>query len=338
MEWPFEEDKFGVSCPNYTQAHAVRQTGKLWRGLPRLMLWMKDTSSEYRKSTLSSCAVGAVVYALLLSYAHAATAASDPTQNVPPRTWVVDAAQNEIALLQKSDVYLRYRMKIVDQKGEQVRDVIESKDGTVARLILRDGRALTAEEDKAERERLDDMVASPGAYARHVKNDSGGSKLAAEMIRQMPDAMIYTYTPGQPQSGHDEGNGQVVLDYHPNPGWSPPSMAAEALTGLEGRVWIDVKTHQMLRMEGHIFKPVNFGWGMLAHIYPGGQLALEQTNAGQRRWIYSHFTQDISVRTLMVKTLNVHKQIDASGFQVLPGALTYQQAVQQLLDTPLPSH
>jgi hypothetical protein len=252
----------------------------------------------------------------------------------PPRDWAADAAANEIVTLQRSDTYLRYRMHVVDRKGDQTRDVIESKDGTVARLILRDGRALTAEEDTGERERLNDVIASPENYAKHVKNDAEGKKLAIMLVRQMPDAMIYSYVPGQPQFGHD--GGEVVLDYHPNPKWSAPSTMAEALTGLEGRIWIDAKTHGMVRMEGRVFKPVNFGWGVLAHIYPGGQLALEQTNVGGRRWIYTHFTQEVSVRALMVKTMNVHAQIDAFDFQILPGPMSYQEAIRQLLATPLP--
>jgi hypothetical protein len=264
-------------------------------------------------------------------------AAQTAAMAIPPRQWAIDAATNEIGMLQHNAPYLRYRMHVVDQKGDQVRDVIESKDGTVARLILRDGRPLTADEDTAERERLNDMIASPSNYERHVKNDASGKKLAADLIRLMPDAMIYTYTPGQPKTGHDTGGDQVVMDYAPNPKWSPPSTTAEALTGLEGRIWIDAKTRNMLRMEGTIFKPVNFGWGMLAHIYPGGKLLLEQTDAGGGRWIYTSFTQEVSVRALMLKTLNVHTQVDASAFQVLPGALSYQDAIKQLLETPLPS-
>jgi hypothetical protein len=103
-------------------------------------------------------------------------------------------------------------------------------------------------------------------------------------------------------------------------------------------MWIDVKTHTLLRMEGHIFKPVNFGWGMLAHIYPGGKLELEQTDAMGQRWIYSHFTEEVSVRALMVKSMNVHTQVDASAFQILSGPLSYQDAIKLLLATPLPTH
>lgn len=252
-----------------------------------------------------------------------------------PRSWVVAAAANELTALHHPNSYLRYRMRVIDMKGDQVRDVIESKDGTVARLILRDGRPLTEDEDTAERQRLNDMIASPSDYFKHVKNDGEGRKLADQLIRLMPDAMIYTYAPGQPQTGRN-GGVEVVLDYKPNPKFSPPSTSAQALTGLEGRVWIDAKSHQVVRMEGTVFRAVNFGWGMLAHIYPGGHLVLEQENAGGNRWIFTKFNEDVSVRALMVKTIHVHTNVEAGSFQTLPGPIGYQDAVRMLLDTPLP--
>lgn len=262
-------------------------------------------------------------------------AAGSVLPSVPPRSLVADAAQNELVALHHKDSYLRYRMETVSEKGHQVRDVIESKDGTVARLILRDGKPLSAEQDASERERLNDLIASPAAYAKHVKNGESEKTMADKLVPLMPDAMINTYTPGQPQSGRNGGAPEIVLDYKPNPKWVPPSTQAQALTGLEGRVWIDAKTHYVVRMEGTIAHPVNFGWGMLAHIYPGGRLEMNQTNVGGNRWIFTDFSMQLSVRALMVKTLNIHSSANASGFQVID-PMSYQDAVRLLLATPLP--
>jgi hypothetical protein len=264
-----------------------------------------------------------------------ASAMADPLAG-PPRSWAVDAVANELIALHHPNSYLRYRMHVVDSKGDQVRDVIESKDGSVARLILKDGRPLTEEEDKAERQRLDAMIASPSDYAKHIKDDSSGRKMADELMRLMPDAMTFTYTPGQPQTGTNGGGQEVVLDYKPNPKFSPPTTASQALTGLEGRAWIDVKSHQLVHMDGTIFRGINFGWGVLAHIYPGGQLALEQANVGGSRWIFTHFEEKVSARALMVKTINIHTKVDAGSFQTL-GPMGYQDAIHILLNTPLPS-
>jgi hypothetical protein len=256
--------------------------------------------------------------------------------SVPPRSWAIDAAANELLALHHNVSYLRYRMHAINDKGDQTRDMIESKDGTVARLILRDGKPLTEEQDKAERARLNDMLASPAAFAKHIKNGDTEKKIADTLVPLMPDAMLYSYTPGQPQTGNNGGALQIVLDYKPNPKFSAPNTEAEALTGLEGRIWIDAKSHYLVRMEGTIFHPVNFGWGMLAHIYPGGKLVLDQTNAGNNRWIFTNFSMKLSVRALMVKTLNVHSDVQSSNFQTL-GPISYQDAIHLLLDTPLPA-
>jgi hypothetical protein len=255
--------------------------------------------------------------------------------SIPPRSWVVDAAANELVALHHKNSYLRYRMETVNERGTQVRDVIESKDGTVARLILKDGKALTAEQDKAERQRLNDMIASPATYFKHVKSSESEKKMADTLGPMMPDAMINTYTPGQPQSGKNGGALEIVLDYKPNPKWIPPTTEAEALTGLEGRVWIDAKTRYVVRMEGTISHGVNFGWGMLAHIYPGGTIVMNQTNAGGNRWIFTDFSMQLSVRALMVKTLNIRSSAKASGFQTLE-PMSYQDAIHLLLAAPLP--
>jgi hypothetical protein len=265
------------------------------------------------------------------------TASGSLDMSQPPRAWVVSVVNTELNALNHKGSYLRYHMHVVDAKGEQLRDVIESKDGSVARLIMRSGRPLTAEEDKAERDRLQAMLDSPSIFARHMKNDAQERKTAEELIKLMPDAMVYSYVPGQPQAPNGGDSMQVVLDYKPNPAFSPPTTVSEALQGLRGRVWIDSQSKQLVRMEGDVFQSVNFGWGLVAHIYPGGKLVLEQISAGDGRWIFSHFVEDVSVRALMVKTLKVHEDVHASNFQTLPGPMSYQDAIHLLLNTPLPT-
>ncbi|HEY8997755.1 MAG TPA: hypothetical protein VIM60_07640 [Edaphobacter sp.] len=257
-------------------------------------------------------------------------------QKIPPRNWAVDTSERTLENLHHQGSYMRYRVHIVDAKGDRVRDLIESRDGNVARMILRDGKPLPPDLDKAERERLADTLKDPGAFIRHAKGDDSGKKIADQLIRIMPDAMNYTYVPGQPQTGKNPGMTEVVIDFEPNPKFHPPSTTAEALTGLKGRAWVDSKTKQIVRMEGTIFKGINFGWGMLAHIYPGGELTYEQGDAGNNRWVYTHFVQRIKVRALMVKSLDIRTDVDASAFKTVP-SMSYQEAVHILLDTPLPS-
>ena len=299
-----------------------------------LPLWLLLTALIVSHTGFAPAAIAQGATATAWASGPKGVAPADPLA-IPPRSWVVDVVTNEVAALHHKDSYIRYRMHMVDSKGDQVRDVIESKEGTVARLIMRNGKPLTDEQDKAERQRLNDMLGSPDAYAKHVKNDSSERKLAESLIRMMPDAMIHTYAPGQPQTGKNKDSLEIVLDFEPNPKFHPPTTFAEALSGLKGRAWIDAKTRQIVRMEGTVFRPVNFGWGMLAHIYPGGTLTFEQTDAGNGRQIFTHFTEHLTVRALMLKTINVNAEVEASNFQTV-NPMNYQDAIHVLLNTPLP--
>ena len=298
------------------------------------------------------------------SSAHPAGEPHQPPARIP-RDWARDVAASEIADILRHDVYFRYRVHVVDHHGDRTREVIEAREGTVSRTVLRNGQPLPEAEVQAERERLTDMLNSPSAFARHIKSDAEGKKLAVDLIQLMPDAMVYTYTPGQPQAPNqvspiqaspdrsppaaqtaaDPGQSgpgtpsapQVVIDFRPDPAWKPPTTTAEALRGLRGRMWIDPVSRQILRMEGSVFQGVNLGWGMLAHIYPGGKVVLEQTDAGSHRWIYTRFTEEATVRALMVKTMNIHTTIEAASFQPLPRPVSYQEAIHTLLDAPSPA-
>jgi hypothetical protein len=248
----------------------------------------------------------------------------------------VDCARNEVLVIQHPDSYLRFRLHEVDEKGDRVRDEIETPDGSVARLILRDGRPLTPEEDAAERERLNTLTGSPADFARHVRREQENKKTGIRLILLMPDAMQWSYAPGQPQLPNQPA-GQpalVVLDFKPNPKWSPPDVESEPLIGLEGRVWIDPQTRRMVRLEGSLFQAVNIGWGMVAHIYPGGTVAVQQTDVGGQRWIVEHIVEQLTLRALMVKNLKESLIYDMAQFQPVP-AMKYQQAIKLLLDTPL---
>jgi hypothetical protein len=275
--------------------------------------------------------------------------------STPARSWVVDCAKNEVLVIQHPGSYLRYRYHVIDEKGDQLRDQIETPEGSVARLVQRDGRPLTPDEDSAERDRLNALVASPSDFARHIRREQDNKKMGANLLNLMSDAMLWSYAPGQPQlpsppSGSPPGQPPtqpspqptpdpplVVLDFKPNPNWSPPDIEAEPLTGLEGRVWIDARARRVVRLEGDLFHAINIGWGVVAHIYPGGTVLLQQTKVAGDRWIVSHIVEQLTVRALMVKTVKQRVSFDTANYQPVP-PMPYQQAIKVLLDTPLPTH
>jgi hypothetical protein len=230
---------------------------------------------------------------------------------------------------------MRYLVRNVDRKGDRTRELIESVQGNVARIIQRDGKPITAAEDTAERSRLNSILTSPDDFLKHQQREGVGRSYAMQLIKLLPEAGIYSYTPGQPQPA-GAVSPQIVMDFQPNPAFHPPTMVAELLTGLKGRVWIDARTATMTRIEGEIVRPVNLGWGVVARVYPGGHLEFEQTLVDGKRWAYSHLDVNVTVREVMLHTVNDKTKMIAWNFQLLPSPLSYQEAVHTLLAQQVP--
>jgi hypothetical protein len=266
------------------------------------------------------------------------SATAEPQSVLPPGTptsWVQAAVRSELAIMQDEAHPMRYLIRIVNRKGDMTREVIESAQGNVARLIQRDGKPITAAEDTDERKRLNDVLSSPSDFLKHQERNGAGISYATQLIKLLPQAGIYTYVPGQPQPPGFTSQ-QVVIDFRPNPEFHPPSMIAELLTGLKGRVWIDARTATMTRIEGDIIRPVNFGWGVVARIYPGGHVEFEQTQVGGKRWIYSHLDMNITVREIMFHTVNDKTKMSTWNHQLLTAPISYQDASHELLAEKIP--
>jgi hypothetical protein len=295
-----------------------------WRGRPAVL----------------RCVAGVTLIAVWAVTGTWARAAASTGEEVPAKQWAEDAAAREVAIIDHAGSYIRYRQHKVDARRDdlrrdELREVVESKDGTVARLLMRDGRPLTAEEDQAERDRLTGLLDHPAEFQRHVRKEASGKEQAVSLIKLMPEAMIYSYAADQTPAACSHAP-QVVLDYVPDPKFNAPTTESEALSGLRGRIWIDRNAKTIVRMTGEIFQPVNFGWGILAHVYPGGTVDLEQTDALEGRWNMTSFHEHVTVKALMVKTINVNSEVQSFDFQQLPEVMGYREAVKLLLGETLP--
>ena len=256
----------------------------------------------------------------------------------PPRAWIEAAAANQDHLLTGDEAApVRYRVRKVDARGDMTREEIESREGSVARLIQRNGGPLTTAEDSAERERLHDILASPSAFLERRQRSRAARGYARELIDAMPQAMLWSYAPGQPQPGGERGV-QVVVDFAPDPHYKPPTVVTEALRGVAGRIWIDARSQCVTRIEGRVLHPVDFGWGgILARVSEGGTIVFEQTAVGEHRWLSSRLSEHVVIREVLIHTVKENVEMTAWDAHLLPGPVSYQEAIQTLLAMPVPT-
>jgi hypothetical protein len=352
-------------CRNYTAREQVRTIAlggggcvkrrERHAGLTDFRQFSRARNADVRgKASLRGTArvLWAIVFFILMQYRAGAVG---PTQAGPDantqdpsasattsllgrtlRSWVEAAVSHELQVIDDDGSQpLRFRVHKIDAKSDTVRVEIETKLGGVARLVERNGQPLTAAEDAAEQERLREVQSHSEEFARHHRRDAGTRQDSNTLVKLMPEAMLYSYTAGQPQWQGFAGQ-QVVLDFSPNPKFHPPSMTAEMLSALAGRMWIDARSGRVVRIEARVLRPVSFGWGIVGKIYPGGTLALEQANPIGERWIYSRLDMHLNLRVI-VKNIAMNDRMAASDFEPLPGPVSLQDAVQMLLSMHVPT-
>ena len=101
------------------------------------------------------------------------------------------------------------------------------------------------------------------------------------MLTSLPDAFLYTYAGTQPGPNGDE---LVHLTFKPNPNFNPPNHETAVYQGMQGDMLIDPKAMRIAKIDGTLFKDVDFGWGILGRLYKGGKFFIEQRDVGGGHW------------------------------------------------------
>ena len=167
---------------------------------------------------------------------------------------------------------VRYKLRKQDAKSITTKEIVETKDGDVARLIAKNDQPLTPAENQAELARLNDLLAHPEIQEHRHKREQEDSGREDELVRLLPQAFLYTYLGMVPGP-----NGPAYrLALKPNPNFTPPDREADVYHGMEGELWIDQGQQRIVRFDAHLIQDVNFGWGILGRLYKGGTLTTEQ--------------------------------------------------------------
>ena len=251
--------------------------------------------------------------------AHAQEPPEDPVALVRAASW------NELHATNHEHPF-RFRLRKQDENSITTKEIIETKDGDVARLVAVNDKPLTAERAKAERTRLDNLLAHPELQARRHKREQEDNNRSNEMVRLLPDAFLYTY-----RGIVDTPDGPVWrLSFLPNEKFIPPDREAQVYHGMAGELWINCREKRMARLDAHLIADVNFGWGVIGRLYKGGTILVNQKDVGENHWETIHLGLNLTGKILMIHSVTFHTTEDSTNFRPVSNTLTYQDAIRML--------
>jgi hypothetical protein len=267
---------------------------------------------------------------LLLPLILAGAANPSPAQvSTPDVSLVKRAVANELSGARDTQHPMRYQLRKSSPRLSTTKDILETKDGAVARLVAIDDRPLGPDDEQKEQARLSGLLTDPSKQRHRKQAEDDDTGRVIKVLRALPDAFIYQYAgPGAGSSGKVER-----FTFKPNPDFQAPDLETLVLTQMTGEIWIDPAQQRVVRLEGHLQQDVEFGWGILGRLNKGGWIVIEQSEIASRQWRIVRFQMVMSGRVVF-KTKSFDTLEEESRFSPLPVGLGYVQAVQMLQRSP----
>ena len=243
-----------------------------------------------------------------------------------PQKLVRQAAGNEIKAANIHQ-YFMYRDHVEEKNHSATKEVIETPQGGLSYTIAINGKPLTPEQRAKENQKLDKFAHDPAARRKKEDASRADSEREQLMLTSLPDAFLYTYAGTQQGPNGDE---LVHLTFKPNPNFDPPNHETRVYQGMAGDMIVDSKAMRIAKIDGTLFKDVDFGWGILGRLYKGGKFYIEQRDVGNGRWEMVNETLDFSGKILLIKPLTIYSKETATDFRPVPADLTVAQALDLL--------
>lgn len=170
------------------------------------------------------------------------------------------------------------------------------------RLVAVNGEPLSPAEQRREQLRMDAEIArrraeTPRQRAARTRDYEKDRKRDGLFIDQLSLAFDFTFV----DQGRLAGREVYVLRAAPKPGYRPPVLEAEVLTGMRGKLWIDTATFQWVKVQAEVVHPVNIA-GFLARVAPGTRFDLDYAPVEDGIWLPTHFVMHSRAKILMMVT------------------------------------
>jgi hypothetical protein len=151
-----------------------------------------------------------------------------------------------------------------EQYGKkQVEEIVETKEGSLSRLLSINDLPLTAKQQQEEDQRVRELMTSRLTQQKLRRALDAETLQGRRLFKMLPDAFVFSY------AGAD-GN-LVKLSFRPNPSFHPPSLEARVFRDMEDEMWVDRKQGRLAGFDGRLTQTVKFGVMSLAEVLQEGE-------------------------------------------------------------------
>ncbi|HWY57259.1 MAG TPA: hypothetical protein VNZ03_22535 [Terriglobales bacterium] len=223
---------------------------------------------------------------------------------------------------QDDHTHWMYRLEKEQNGKTLVEEIVETKNGSLSRLLSINDRSLTAKQQLEEDHRVQELMTSRSAQQKLRRALEAETLQGRRLFKMLPAAFVFNYA-------GSEGN-LVKLSFRPNQSFHPPSMEARVFHDMEGEMWVDCKQERLAGFDGHLTQSVNFGFGLLGHLDKGGHFEVRQAEVVPGHWDMTTLSLEMTGKALLFATIGVQKRENHKDFRRVSDDLTLTEAASIL--------
>jgi len=235
---------------------------------------------------------------------------------------------NEVHPANSNDeVHWKYRLdKMLDGKQE-TREVVETKSGSLDKLLSIAGSPLNDSQQRGEAERILKLSRDPGQQRKAEQARRKDAEQCNSFLQMIPNAFVFE------KAGQD--GDLLKITFRPNPNFQAPSREGKVLQQMAGEMWVDASQKRLVSIDGQLVNEVKFAGGLLGHLEKGGQFAVKRAELANGDWEVTEINVNMHGKALLFKSISVQQKEIHSNFERVPEDLTLGDAANLLLQQAL---
>ena len=229
---------------------------------------------------------------------------------------------NELKSQDEDHGHWMYRLEKRESDKKQVQEIVQTKYGSLSRLVSINGRLLDTKQRQKENQRIQRLVSNPDEQRKLQQERNKKAEPETRLFKILPDAFVFDY------AGRE---GELTkLTFKPNPNFQPPSLEARVFHSMQGEMTVDTKQERLAAINGHLMEDVKFGGGLLGHVDKGGKFEVREAEVAPGQWEMTVLGVDMKGKALLFKTIGVRETENHSDFHRVPDDLTLAEAADIL--------
>jgi hypothetical protein len=236
-----------------------------------------------------------------------------PLPDIPTLMLKVQAHQRELDKVRENYTYHdSLQIDDLDSNGQVKKTETEEYEvffvnsHHVQRLVKKNGKDLTPEEQKKEQERVTKEV------EKATKLEPGKSMEAGEISITRILAIVKVSNPRRVSLN---GRDTIAFDFIGDPHAQTHGIAEDASKKLAGTLWVDEKDTQVAKLTVHFDDNFRVGGGLVASVQKGSSFEFEQALVNNELWLPTSAEVHLAAREFVFKAYRQNMRFKDSNFQ-----------------------